>query len=145
MTATLTSGFIVSIIFTFLSLVHLYWAISGGITNDYIIPEVNNKILFSPSRLVIFGIGIGFLIFAFIILGHIGVFELLSLTHFFKYGTWSIVLFFSGRVIGDFKHFGIFKKIRDTKFAQWDSFAYIPVSLFIIILILIVIYYQQIP
>ena len=145
MLSTLTSSFIVSIIFTFLSFVHLYWAISGGVPNDYVIPKVNNKKIFSPTRSILLGIGIGFQIFAFTILGHIGVFEFPFLVDFFKYGTWGIAILFFGRAVGDFKHFGIFKKVKNTKFAYWDTNAYIPISLFITALIIVVIYHQQIP
>lgn len=140
MSITIVAGFIVSIIFTFLSLVHFYWAFSGNEMQEYVIPELNNEKIFSPSKLMTSAVGFGLLSFAFIILGHIGVFELLYLNNIFKYGTWLIALIFFVRSIGDFKYAGFFKKIKDTKFAFWDTRLYSPLCLLISILILLVIY-----
>ena len=113
MTTTLVAGFVVSIIFTFLSLVHFYWAFSGDAMLDYTIPEINNKKLFTPTKGMTYFVGVGLLIFAFIILGHIGVFELLFLNNIFQYGTWLIAFIFFARAIGDFKYAGFFKKIKN--------------------------------
>jgi len=140
MTTTFIAGFVVSIIFTFLSLVHFYWAFSGNMMHEYVIPEINSQKVFSPSKLMTATIGFGLLIFAFIILGHIGVFELLFLNNIFKYGTWLIAIIFLGRAIGDFKYIGFFKKVNDTKFAFWDTQLYSPLSLLIAILTILVIY-----
>ncbi|MFK7948249.1 MAG: DUF3995 domain-containing protein [Saprospiraceae bacterium] len=145
MTTTLVTGFVVSIIFTFLSLVHFYWAFSGNMMHEYVIPEINNEKLFSPSKLMTIAVGLGLLSFAFIILGHIGVFELLFLNNIFRYGTWLIALVFFARAIGDFKYVGFFKKIKDTKFAFWDTRIYAPLSLLISILIILVIYNNHTP
>ena len=144
MTTTIVAGFVVSIIFTFLSLVHFYWAFSGNLMQEYVIPELDSKKLFTPSKLMTIVVGLGLLSFAFIILGHIGVFELLYLESAFKYGTWIIAFIFLVRSIGDFKYVGFFKKIKDTKFALWDSRLYSPLCLLISALILLVIY-RNIP
>lgn len=140
MSTTIVSGFIVSIIFTFLSLVHFYWAFSGNAMQEYVIPELNNAKIFTPSKMMTSVIGLGLLLFAFVILGHIGVFELLYLNSVFEYGTWLIALIFFGRAVGDFKFVGFFKKIKNTKFAFWDTRLYSPLSLLISILTILVIY-----
>lgn len=108
--------------------------------HEYVIPQVNNQKLFKPSKLMTSFVGFGLLTFAFIILGHIGVFELLFLDQVFEYGTWLIALVFFARAIGDFKYVGFFKKIKDTKFALWDSRLYSPLCFVICILIMLVIY-----
>jgi len=33
---------------------------------------------------------------------------------------------FSGRVVGDFRWFGIFKRVTRTPFAWWNTWIYIP-------------------
>ncbi len=139
MTTTIVSGFVVSIIFTFLSLVHFYWAFSGGSMYEYTVPEINSEKAFNPSRAMTIFVSLGLLSFAFIILGHIGVFELMLLKGVFKYGTWLIAVIFLGRTIGDFKLFGFFKKIKKTKFAYWDTRVYTPLSFVIAALTLLVI------
>lgn len=108
--------------------------------HEYVVPEINNEKLFAPSKLMTSAVGLGLLSFAFVILGHIGVFELLYLNNAFKYGTWLIALIFFARAIGDFKYAGFFKKIKNTKFAFWDTRLYSPLCLLISILIMLVIY-----
>ena len=140
MTTTIVAGFIVSIILTFLSLVHLYWAFSGDGMKDYVIPEKNGEKVFNPSRITTAVVGLGLLIFAFIILGHIGVFELIFLKSVFKYGTWLVACTFFARAIGDFNLVGFSKKVKGTKFAIWDTRLYSPLCLAIAILISLVIF-----
>jgi hypothetical protein len=140
MRTTIVAGFVVSIIFTFLSLVHFYWAFSGDGMMDYVIPEVNDEKVFKPSRMMTFVIALSLLSFAFIILGHIGVFELFVLKPVFKYGSWLISCIFSARAIGDFNLVGFFKKVKETKFAVWDSRVYSPLCLIIAILTSLVIF-----
>lgn len=140
MSTTIVAGFIVSIIFTFLSLVHFYWAFSETTMQEYVIPEINNKKVFTPSKMTTSAVGLGLLLFAFIILGHIGVFELLYLDGVFRYGTWLIALIFFSRAIGDFNYVGFFKKVKNTKFSIWDTRLYSPLCLLISILTILVIY-----
>jgi hypothetical protein len=82
----------------------------------------------------------GLLAFAFVILGHIGVFELVILKSIFKYGSWLIACIFFARAIGDFNLIGFFKKIKGTKFAIWDNRLYSPLCLIIAILTALVIF-----
>jgi hypothetical protein len=140
MAITIVSGFVVSIIFTFLSLVHFYWAFSGDGMIDYVIPEVNNEKVFKPSRIMTSVVALGLLSFAFIILGHIGVFEFFALKPVFKYGSWLISCIFFARAIGDFNLVGFFKKVKGTKFAIWDNRIYSPLCLIIAILTTLVIF-----
>jgi hypothetical protein len=140
MTTTIVAGFVVSIIFTFLSLVHFYWAFSGDSMIDYVIPEVDGEKIFKPSRIMTSVVASGLLAFAFVILGHIGVFELVILKSIFKYGSWLIACIFFARAIGDFNLIGFFKKIKGTKFAIWDNRLYSPLCLIIAILTALVIF-----
>ena len=107
MTIPLIAGFVVSIIFTFLSLVHFYWAFTGDMNEDAVIPSFNNEKVFSPSLFSTLLVAVGLLLFAFIVLGYVGVFELPFMTILFQYGTWAIGFIFLIRAIGDFKFVGL--------------------------------------
>ena len=39
---------------------------------------------------------------------------------------WTIVAVFMGRVVGDLRWFGIFKRMTGTPFAWWDTWLYVP-------------------
>ena len=107
---------------------------------EYVIPEIKSKKSFTPSKSMTAIVGLGLLLFAFIVLGYIGVFELLSLDNSFKYGTWFIAFIFLVRAIGDFNYVGFFKRVKDSKFAFWDTRLYSPLSLLIAILTIVVIF-----
>lgn len=134
MEVALITGFIVSIIFTFLSLVHFYWAFTGDMNNDIIIPKHNDEKLFAPSAFMTSMVAVGLLLFAFIVLGNVGVFEMASINSLFYYGTWAIGFIFLIRAIGDFKFVGFFKSINNTQFAYWDTRLYAPLCLTIAVL-----------
>lgn len=129
MEIALVTGFIVSIIFTFLSLVHFYWAFTGDMNKDIVIPQLNDEKLFDPSRLMTVMIAISLLLAAFVVLGNVGVFEMETINELFYYGTWIIGIVFLLRAIGDFKFVGFFKSIKGTKFAYWDTRLYAPLCL----------------
>jgi hypothetical protein len=44
----------------------------------------------------------------------------------FVAGSWTLVAVFIGRVVGDFKWFGIFKSTSESVFAWWDTWLYVP-------------------
>ena len=44
----------------------------------------------------------------------------------FVAGTWTLVLVFGGRVVGDLRWFGLFKQVTGTPFAWWDTWVYVP-------------------
>ena len=140
MTTAIVSGFLVSIIFTFLSLVHFYWAFLGEMNLNYVIPEIDKEKAFEPTKLMTAGVAFGLLTAAFIILGHVGVFGLFQLNMVFKIGTWAIAILFLLRSIGDFKYVGFFKSIKNTKFAKWDYKLYSPLCLVISILTFLVLF-----
>ena len=41
----------------------------------------------------------------------------------------SFVAVFLGRVVGDFRWFGVFKRMRGTAFAWWDTRLFVPLCL----------------
>lgn len=140
MTTAIVSGFVVSIIFTFLSLVHFYWAFSGEANLNYVIPEIENKKAFEPTRFMTVIVALASLLAAFVVLGDIGVFGLFEFQRIFRIGTWLIAILFLLRAIGDFKYVGFFKSIKNTKFAKWDKRLYSPLCLIISILTFLVIF-----
>jgi len=52
-----------------------------------------------------------------------------SAAQVFVAGAWTLVTVFLGRVVGDFKWFGLFKRMRGTAFAWWDTWLFVPLCL----------------
>jgi hypothetical protein len=134
---TLVSIFL-SLVFLFLSALHLYWGFGGKWGKDAAIPtRADNSRVFSPGSLSTFIVGIGLLaIGAFILVK--AKFITISIPYFLvKSGLWIIAALFIGRAVGEFNYVGFFKKIRSTKFGQNDTKYYSPLCMVIGILIII--------
>jgi hypothetical protein len=116
-----------SILFA-LSGIHMYWALGGTRGVDYAVPTMNGKPVFVPGRLITLIVSVG--------LSFMGV--MVILLHYQGTSQYSWVLrpigvalgvIFGLRSIGDFNLVGIFKKVRNSNFAKYDTFAYTPLCI----------------
>ncbi|WP_134686859.1 DUF3995 domain-containing protein [Brevibacillus migulae] len=123
---------IVGIILSFLSVVHLYWMAGGKKGTIAALPSRGAKLLFRPTI-----VGTGLVAIALAVSGWY-VFELGGVVNrslfpgsLFPYGGWVLSLVFIIRAVGDFRWVGFFKKHKGTVFAKWDSVLYSPLCLFL--------------
>ena len=123
---------ILSFIFLLLSIIHVYWALGGTKGKDIAIPtKDNNTKVFSPGILSTLIVALGLSGFALFILIKVKRLNLPIPFLIDKYGLWIIATIFFLRAIGNFKYVGFFKKIRHTKFGEYDTKYYSPSSLII--------------
>lgn len=110
----------------FVALLHFYWAFGGGFWLNKALPTTNDgQRLLNPSKILTLIVGIVLLGFTYLAYSLYASPNKLSI-----YMGWAIALIFFLRAIGDFKMVGIFKQIKDTPFAYYDTRLYIPLSLF---------------
>jgi hypothetical protein len=111
-----------------IALVHFYWALGGIWALDKALPtDTEDKRLVDPPHPLSALVG-------FCILGFAYVAYMLSQgsdEQTIIYSGWTIVIIFLLRSVGDFNMVGIFKKIKGTEFAKYDSMVYVPLCLFI--------------
>jgi hypothetical protein len=109
-----------------LALLHVYWAVGGAWGTDVTIPKRNGQPLFEPSAAGT--VLVAFLLFAaaLVVLGRLGLWGTALPRWPFVAGIWTLVAVFSMRVVGDFRWFGVFKRMNDTPFAWWDTWLYVP-------------------
>jgi len=116
------------IILSILGLVHVYWALGGVWGTDKALPTDNkgNKLLNPPQPLSAL---VGLVMFGFAYIAY----ELWQGNddNIIVYAGWGIATIFLLRVVGDFHMVGLFKKIKDTPFAKYDTWFYIPLCLYI--------------
>ncbi len=117
-----------TLLFTFLSSIHIYWAFGGkwGLSNA--LPELpqGSKKAFEPSRISTLIVALVLLFFAFLTLGNIIFLDTFFETKHIKYSMLFIGILFIIRAIGDFNYVGITKKVKNTQFATYDNCVYIP-------------------
>jgi hypothetical protein len=109
-----------------LALLHVYWSLGGRRGWDAAIPEAPGAPMFQPGRFGAFFVALLLGSAAAIIGTHARALPLGLPVWFSAAGTWTIAVVFAGRVVGDFRLFGLFKKVRETRFARLDSWLYTP-------------------
>ena len=123
---------LLSIIFLFLSGIHVYWGFGGKTSSSATVPtNLNNKPIISPSPFSCFVVATGLFTFGAFVLIKAGVVLSNLPGWILNYGLWAISLLFLIRAVGDFRYIGFFKKIKNTKFGLMDTKYYSPLCLLI--------------
>ncbi|MDP3580895.1 MAG: DUF3995 domain-containing protein [Ignavibacteria bacterium] len=120
-----------TLVFSFLSLVHVYWALGGKWGATAAIPETEGRLAFTPGKFITIVVATGLFLFAIISASNLGFFTSWIEPSYFRIGMWSIVAIFFLRAIGDFKVMGFSKKTRGTTFAKYDTNFYSPLCLYL--------------
>ena len=111
------------LLFLLLGGIHVYWAIAGTWGAAFAIPTTSKGIpVFQPRKTGTLLVG-GCLIVAALLNGG-----------WINLGLWTnfgIGLLFGLRVMGDFTYVGIFKKVKNTAFAQKDATVFIPLCIYL--------------
>ena len=105
-------------VFLTLSLLHVAWAL-GLRTGPAVVPSRAGKPLFTPSRAAT--LTVAALLAAAAAVAWVR----------WAPGLYALALLFSLRAVGDFRYVGFFKRVRDTRFAWWDTRVYSPLCLLI--------------
>lgn len=82
--------------------------------------------MFTPSPAATVAVAVALIVAMIVVLGRIGALDGLAPGWMFRWGTWGIALVFLLRAIGEFRLVGLFKCVRDTPFARWDTLVYSP-------------------
>jgi len=119
---------ILTVILLFLAFIHFYWTLGGKYALDKALPtDSQGNRLLNPSSFMTFMVGLILLGFAYVAyqlyIGEASVWII-------RIG-WGLAILFFLRVIGDFNMVGLFKKIKNTEFAKYDTWVHIPLCLLI--------------
>jgi len=109
-----------------LGTLHCYWAAGGRWATDVTIPKRGGEPLFTPGPAGTLLVALLLYAAALVLLGRLGIWGRWLPRWLFVAGTWTLVVVFSSRVVGDFQWFGLFKRVTGTPFAWWDSWVYVP-------------------
>ncbi len=113
-----------------IGLLHFYWAMGGVIGMDIAVPTENGARLINPGKIAAVIVGIALFGFAFV--AYSLCFYDLSSSPFRDYFIiigWILSGIFTLRGIGEFNAVGLFKKIKSSKFAYYDTRFYTPFAL----------------
>ncbi|MCK9372791.1 MAG: DUF3995 domain-containing protein [Sulfuricurvum sp.] len=113
-----------------IGLLHFYWALGGVNGLGKALPTENGKPLINPGKIATLGVGIA--LFGFAIIAYMLYFYDLSSSHYRDYfiiSGWIVSGIFTLRGIGEFNAVGLFKKIKSSEFAYYDTRFYTPFAL----------------
>ena len=131
-------GILTTAVLFALSLLHVYWAVGGGWGTEVTIPRQDGKPLFEPPPAGTLLVAVLLLSAGLVLLARLGLWGRTLPRWPFVAGTWTLVVVFAARVVGDFKWFGVFKQMSGTAFAWWDTWLYVPVCFLLAVGCLIV-------
>ena len=109
-----------------LAALHVYWALGGGWGVSATIPIVEGRRTIHPGRGATFVVALLLIMGAAIACGQVHLFAAGRFSGLFRVGSWCLCGVFLLRAMGDFKTFGVFKTVRGTAFADWDTRLYSP-------------------
>ncbi len=109
-----------------LSAVHLYWAFGGRRGQDAVVPTVDGRPRFSPSRTATVVVATLLALSAVLVAGGVARW---SPRFAFRVGSAGVGLVLVARAVGEGRYVGFFKRELGTEFARRDSWLYSPLCL----------------
>ncbi|MFA5215707.1 DUF3995 domain-containing protein [Sulfuricurvum sp.] len=113
-----------------IGLLHFYWALGGVIGMNIAVPTEDGKPLINPGKVATVIVGVA--LFGFASVAYLLYFYDLQLTSYRDYilnAGWILSGIFTLRGIGEFNAVGLFKKIKSSEFAYYDTRFYTPFAL----------------
>ena len=121
-----------SLILFSLGLIHFYWFFGGKIDMEKVVPTIEERETgLRPPMLATLLVAIGLIGFGLVMWANTGVFAAFVSDKVIYYTTWVIGIIFLLRAIGEFKYVGLFKKVKNSPFAEYDTKYYVPLCLVI--------------
>ncbi len=133
-------AFLVVFILVTIACIHFYWAAGGKKWGDIVIPEMDGSPMFEPPGMITALVGVLLLDVAFFVLVEAGILPFPYFTGLIHYLGIAAGVVFVIRSIGDFKYTGFFKKMKESRFAYYDTRFYSPLCLFLGLAILTIIF-----
>lgn len=125
---------LLTVSFCLIAVLHFYWSLGGKWLKHKTIPTKEPGLpLFQAGFFPCLVVGIAFLIFIFIV--HADRFSIS--VHIQRLLLGFILIAFMLRIIGDFRYVGLSKRIKNSVFAYMDNHYYIPVCVFISLLLML--------
>jgi hypothetical protein len=119
----------VCLVFLVLALWHIYmaWRPASGVSAA--VPSSGGKPLFVPSRKATVAVAVVLLLFACLVGATAGFISAGLPRSVSAWLAYALSLGLLARALGDFKYVGLFKRVRDSRFAVLDTLVYSPLCL----------------
>ena len=110
--------------------IHIYWAVGGRWGLGAVLPERAGTPLFRPGPWATLAVAVALVVAALLVGARAGLAPSgLLPAPVAGIGSWLVAAAFLARAVGDFRYVGLFRRVRDTRFAEWDGRAFTPLAL----------------
>jgi|CXWL01.1.fsa_nt_gi hypothetical protein len=120
---------VLATILVILALLHLYWMVRGVGAGAAVPSHPDGTPLFQPGRVASLLVAAALLLAATIVLGRAHLLRIDLPAWLLRLGIWGVAVAFAARAVGDFHYVGLFRRVRGTPFARWDSLLFTPLCL----------------
>lgn len=118
---------LLAIVFLLIAALHVYWGFGGKWGGSLVIPQTpDGRPLFSPGPAACWVVAIVIGGFSHLCLASVALAPLPPLPLSRRLLVVGLSAIFAARTVGDFRYFGIFRRVRDTGFARRDRILYTP-------------------
>lgn len=114
------------ILLIIMAVFHFYWALDGTFGLNKVLPTKDGKRLLNPSKLLTLMVGI--LLIGFAVIAYLLQYSIFN-SSYLVYSGWVLSIIFTARAIGDFNAVGLFKTIKSTEFAEYDTKYFSPLCI----------------
>jgi hypothetical protein len=109
-----------------LAAVHVYWAVRGVGTTAGVPSRRDGTPVFRPGRIATLGVAAALSIAALLVAGRAQLVDVAFSPVVLHVGVWGVATVFVMRTVGEFHYVGLFKRVRGTPFARWDTCLFTP-------------------
>jgi hypothetical protein len=122
----------------FLAALHVYWARGGDWGSSVIVPTISGRRIINPTPLATYIVAFLLVMGAVTVCGEVHLFTTGRFSPLFHIASWCLCGVFLLRAVGNFNTFGIFKTVRETAFAYWDTHLFSPLCFVLAVLAAVV-------
>lgn len=119
----------VAIVLAALSVLHVFWGLRGELRGSAVLPEVDGRPLFVPTRKACFAVAALLAVAVWLLLVGGEYVPGFGVEWLGAVGPVAVGVVLLARAVGDFKYVGFFKSVRGSRFATLDSRYFSPLCL----------------
>jgi Protein of unknown function (DUF3995) len=128
----IVAAFLAAVLFL-LAALHLFWVVRGAAHAVAIPTRADGSRLINPGHTATILVALALAVAALIVLGRAELLNLGLPSRVVRAGSWGVAATFAARAVGDFRYAGLFKRLRSTPFARWDTLVFTPLCIVIAI------------
>jgi hypothetical protein len=117
---------VLSVALSAVALLHVYWAVRGVNASTAVPSRTDGTPVFRPGRVATLTVAAALVVAALLVLARAHVVTIGLPTNLIDVGVWLVAATFTMRTVGEFRYVGIFKRVRGTPFARWDTRLFTP-------------------